>query len=135
MAIPALSSDQSNLQTPIWGCHRQLDDQHRNPNINKRDHLVGQLTSRALDPLDLSRTLDTFGAILTQQKRILVQDFMENNQTGLIPPHTSFVLIPSDGFQISNNIFVLEIREIVRVKFWHQQNLETLVRALKLLRI
>ena len=42
--IPALSSDQSNLQTPIWGCHHQLDDQNRNPNINNRDHLVGQLT-------------------------------------------------------------------------------------------
>ena len=44
-AIPALSSGQSNLHQPIWGCHRQLDDQHRNPNNNDRDHLVGQLTS------------------------------------------------------------------------------------------
>ena len=35
--IPALSSGRSNLQRPIWGCHRQLDD---------RDHLVGQLTTR-----------------------------------------------------------------------------------------
>ena len=43
-AIPALSSGQSNLQTPIWGCHRQLDDQYRNPNMNNKDHLVGQLT-------------------------------------------------------------------------------------------
>ena len=30
----------------IWGCHRQLDDQYRNPNINNRDHLVGQLTTQ-----------------------------------------------------------------------------------------
>ena len=44
-AIPALSSGQNNLQTPIWGCHRQLDDQHRNPNMNNKDHIVGQLTS------------------------------------------------------------------------------------------
>ena len=44
-AIPALSSGQSNLHQPIWGCHRQLDDQHRNPNNNDRDHLVGQLTT------------------------------------------------------------------------------------------
>ena len=44
-AIPALSSGQSNLQTPIWGCHRQLDDQHRNPNMNNKDHIVGQLTT------------------------------------------------------------------------------------------
>ena len=43
--IPALSSDQSNLQTPIWGRHHQLDDQNKNPNINNRDHLVGQLTN------------------------------------------------------------------------------------------
>ena len=43
-AIPALSSGQSNLHTPIWGCHRQLDDQHRNPNMNNKDHIVGQLT-------------------------------------------------------------------------------------------
>ena len=43
-AIPALSSGQSNLHTPIWGCHRQLDDQHRNPNMNNKDHLVGRLT-------------------------------------------------------------------------------------------
>ena len=44
-AIPALSSGQNNLQTPIWGCHRQLDDQHRNPNMNNKDHIVGQLTT------------------------------------------------------------------------------------------
>ena len=37
--IPALSSGRSNLQRPIWGCHRQLDD---------RDHLVGQLTTKVL---------------------------------------------------------------------------------------
>ena len=43
-AISALSSGQSNLHPPIWGCHRQLDDHHRNPNSNDRDHLVGQLT-------------------------------------------------------------------------------------------
>ena len=43
-AIPALSSGQSNLQTSIWGCHRQLDDQHRSPNTNNKDHLVGRLT-------------------------------------------------------------------------------------------
>ena len=43
-AIPALSSGQNNLQVPIWGCHRQLDDQCRNPNTNNKDHLVGQLT-------------------------------------------------------------------------------------------
>ena len=47
-AIPALSSGQSNLHTPIWGCHRQLDDQYRNPNMNNKDHLVGQLTSSSL---------------------------------------------------------------------------------------
>ena len=48
-AIPALSSGQSNLQTPIGGCHRQLDDQNRNPNINNRDHLVGKLTKETHD--------------------------------------------------------------------------------------
>ena len=54
-AIPALSSGQSNLHTPIWGCHRQLDDQYRNPNMNNKDHLVGRLTTRqaavALQPM------------------------------------------------------------------------------------
>ena len=49
-AIRALSSGQSNLQTPIWGCHRQLDDQHRNTNMNDKDHLVGQLTRGPLFP-------------------------------------------------------------------------------------
>ena len=29
---------------PIWGPSRQLDDQHRNTNMNNKDHLVGQLT-------------------------------------------------------------------------------------------
>ena len=43
--IPAHSSGQSNLHGSIWGCHRQLDDQHRNPNMNNKDHLVGRLTS------------------------------------------------------------------------------------------
>ena len=43
-ALPALSSGQNNLQVPIWGCHRQLDDQCRNPNTNNKDNLVGQLT-------------------------------------------------------------------------------------------
>ena len=28
----------------IWGPSRQLDDQHRNTNMNNKDHLVGQLT-------------------------------------------------------------------------------------------
>ena len=51
-AIPALSSGQNNLQVPIWGCHRQLDDQCRNPNMNNKDHLVGQLT-RGLTPARL----------------------------------------------------------------------------------
>ena len=38
---PALSSDVSILPLTIWGCHCQLDDHHRNPNTNNRDHLVG----------------------------------------------------------------------------------------------
>ena len=29
----------------IWGHSRQLDDQHRNPNMNNKDHHVGQLTN------------------------------------------------------------------------------------------
>ena len=37
-AIPALSSGQSNLHRSIWSYHRQLDDQHRNPNMNNKDH-------------------------------------------------------------------------------------------------
>ena len=48
--IPALSSGQSNLHQPKWGCHRQLDNHHRNPNSNDRDHLVGQLTRLPLGP-------------------------------------------------------------------------------------
>ena len=46
-AIPAFSGGQSNQHPPIWGRQRQLDDHHRNPNTNDRDHLVGQLTSQA----------------------------------------------------------------------------------------
>ena len=48
-AIPALSSGRNNLPPPIWGCHRQLDDKHRNPNLNNKDHLVGQLTVKELE--------------------------------------------------------------------------------------
>ena len=44
MALPGLGSGRNNLQTAIWGHSRQLDDQHRNPNINNKDHHVGQLT-------------------------------------------------------------------------------------------
>ena len=44
-ALPGLSSGRNNLQTPIGGHSRQLDDQHRNPNINNKDHHVGQLTT------------------------------------------------------------------------------------------
>ena len=44
MVIPALSSGQHNLHPAIWGCHHQLDDHYRNPNVDNRDHLVGQLT-------------------------------------------------------------------------------------------
>ena len=43
--IPAFSSGQSNLPPSIWGPSRQLDDQHRNTNMNNKDHLVGQLTN------------------------------------------------------------------------------------------
>ena len=38
---PALSSGRHNLHPAIWGRHRQLDDHHRNPNMNNRDHLDG----------------------------------------------------------------------------------------------
>ena len=31
------------------GCHRQLEDQYRNPNMNNKYHLVGQLTSSYTD--------------------------------------------------------------------------------------
>ena len=44
-AIPAPSSGQTDLQTPIWGRSYQLDDQIRNPNVNNRDHLVGRPTT------------------------------------------------------------------------------------------
>ena len=43
--IPAFSSGQNNLPPSIWGPSRQLDDQHRNTNMNDKDHLVGQLTT------------------------------------------------------------------------------------------
>ena len=35
--ICGLSSGQTNLQPPIWGHGHQLDDRHRNPNINIRE--------------------------------------------------------------------------------------------------
>ena len=73
-AISALSSGQSNLHPPIWGRHRQLDDHHRNPNINDRDHLVGQLTTLNLETISgglplatellLSCFISLFGTIL-----------------------------------------------------------------------
>ena len=49
--IPAYSSGQSNLPSSMWGPSRQLDDQHRNTNMNDKDHLVGQLTS--VDPTNI----------------------------------------------------------------------------------
>ena len=42
---PALSSGLNFFPPPIWGHHHQLDDHQRNPNMNNRDHLVGQLTT------------------------------------------------------------------------------------------
>ena len=44
--IPALNSGQNNLHPAIWGCHHRLDDHHRNPTVDNRDHLVGQLTNQ-----------------------------------------------------------------------------------------
>ena len=52
MVIPALNSGQNNLHTAIWDCHHQLDDHHRNPNVNNRDHLVGQLTNASDNGVD-----------------------------------------------------------------------------------
>ena len=53
MSTPALRGGHNNLQTPInqaiWVSSQQLDDQHRNPNINKTDRLVGQLTNTEHD--------------------------------------------------------------------------------------
>ena len=54
---PALSSGLNFFPPPIWGHHHQLDDQQRNPNMNNRDHLVGQLTN-ALSALD--RDMDVY---------------------------------------------------------------------------
>ena len=45
--IPAFSSGQSNLPS------RQLDDQHRNTNMNDKDHLVGQLTRFNPNPIPM----------------------------------------------------------------------------------
>ena len=67
--IPALSSDQSNLQTPLWGYHRQLDDQNRKPNINNRDHLVGQLTRAHWSLPSLASCLEIW--ILVWESQIL----------------------------------------------------------------
>ena len=52
---PALSSGLNFFPPPIWGHHHQLDDQHRNPNMNNKDHLVGQLTSLMQISSDVSR--------------------------------------------------------------------------------
>ena len=40
MIICGLSSGQTNLHPPIWGHGRQLDDRHRNPNINIREIIL-----------------------------------------------------------------------------------------------
>ena len=47
LVIPAPNSGQNNLHPAKWGCHHQLDDHHRNPNVNNRNHQVGhgQLTN------------------------------------------------------------------------------------------
>ena len=50
--IPALSSGQTENDTPIWGRRHQLDDHNRNPNMNNRDHLVGRPTSDDGDDVD-----------------------------------------------------------------------------------
>ena len=64
---------QINLQRPIWGCHRQLDDQYRNPNINNRDHLFGQLTSgggSSESPTSLSDDENVKGMIMAIMKMV-----------------------------------------------------------------
>ena len=33
----------------LWSLGREIDDHHRNPNINDRDHLVGQLTNLTME--------------------------------------------------------------------------------------
>ena len=47
--IPALSEVRSNLHPLIWRHHRQLDDRHKYPMNNNKDHLVGQLTTSTPD--------------------------------------------------------------------------------------
>ena len=45
----------------IWGPSRQLDDQHRNTNMNNKDHLVGQLTRQSpAFPTALPSTMTDF---------------------------------------------------------------------------
>ena len=50
---PALSSDLNFFPPPISGRHHQVDDQQRYPNMNNKDHLVGQLTRGALYQLPM----------------------------------------------------------------------------------
>ena len=40
-AIPSIALYYISLLSGMWN----IDDQYRNPNINNRDHLVGQLTN------------------------------------------------------------------------------------------
>ena len=61
---PALSSGLNFFPPPIWGHHHQLDDQQRNPNMNNRDHLVGQLTRAVLHSCNV---LKHFCAVCEQQ--------------------------------------------------------------------
>ena len=55
---PALSSGLNFFPPPIWGHHHQLDDQQRNPNMNNRDHLVGQFTSPDVHPTGFADLTD-----------------------------------------------------------------------------
>ena len=67
-AIPAFSSSQTNLHPPIWGPSRQLDDHHRNANMNNKDHQV------VCDPAPVCKVHKN------QQKRILGVRIMHNLQ-------------------------------------------------------
>ena len=72
---------------PIWGPSRQLDDQHRNTNMNNKDHLVGQLTIYGSDALACTAHADArvghVEAFILYEQSILKQSILKSNITVL----------------------------------------------------
>ena len=101
--IQALSSGQSNLQTPMWGPSHQLDDRHRNPNINIRERSSGWATNYS------NSSSSNINNSIEKRKKLLEKETLETEELPfLLQSGVLLCRFSLEGETFFNSCFIFE---------------------------